>query len=274
MGGAVFPPCYLTWDQTMVEVMKIMSNSFKRSQHALLHSVPPALQPATANPCLHWRLLDTHRQVWVNLLWGHCSFLLGPGAHKVFVWALWASLACMGFDSKHNFTPPNILLGLLLGHGESFFGGIQHSSVNGCSEASCYFGVFAEEDAILSADLHNFPWTNSQKRCPFYHRRLEYKCRKSRDIRSNRQIWLWSTEWSRAKANRVLSRECTGHSKHPLPTTHETTLHMDITRWSTPKSDWLYSLQSKMEKLYTVSKNKSRRWLWLRSWTPYCQIQP
>ena len=29
----------------------------------------------------------------------------------------------------------------------------------------------------------------------------------------------------------------TGHSKYPLPTTQEKTLHMDITRWSTPKSD-------------------------------------
>ena len=38
-------------------------------------------------------------------------------------------------------------------------------------------------------------------------------------------------------------------------------------------SDWLYSLQPKMEKLYTVSKNKTRSWLWLRSWAPYCQIQ-
>ena len=46
-----------------------------------------------------------------------------------------------------------------------------------------------------------------------------------------------------------------------------------ITKWSTPKSDWLYSLQPKMEKLYTVSKNKTRSWLWLRPWTPYCQIQ-
>ena len=36
---------------------------------------------------------------------------------------------------------------------------------------------------------------------------------------------------------RVLPRKCTGHSKHPLPTTQEKTLHMDITRWSTPKSD-------------------------------------
>ena len=35
----------------------------------------------------------------------------------------------------------------------------------------------------------------------------------------------------------VLPRKCTGHSKHPLPITQEKTLHMDITRWSTPKSD-------------------------------------
>ena len=40
-----------------------------------------------------------------------------------------------------------------------------------------------------------------------------------------------------AKTNRVLPGKCTGHSKHPFPTTQETTLHMDITRWSKPKSD-------------------------------------
>ena len=51
--------------------------------------------------------------------------------------------------------------------------------------------------------------------------------------------------------------------------TQEKTLHMDITRWSTPKSDWLYYLQPKMEKLYRVSKNKTRSWLWLRSWTQF-----
>ena len=56
-------------------------------------------------------------------------------------------------------------------------------------------------------------------------------------------------------------------------TTQEKTLHMDITRWSTPKSDWLYSLQPKMEKLYTVSRNMNGSWLCLRSWTPYSQIQ-
>ena len=90
---------------------------------------------------------------------------------------------------------------------------------------------------------------NTPKRCPFHYRGLECKSRKSRNTWSNRQIWPWSTEWSKAKANRNLPRECTGHRKHPLPTTQEKTLHMDITRWSTPKSDWLYSLQPKMEKL-------------------------
>ena len=59
----------------------------------------------------------------------------------------------------------------------------------------------------------------------------------------------------------------------PSSNNTEMTLHMDITRWSKPKSDWLYSLQPKMEKLYTVRKNKTGSWLWLRPWTPYCQIQ-
>ena len=33
-----------------------------------------------------------------------------------------------------------------------------------------------------------------------------------------------------------LPRECTGHSKHTLPTTQEMTLHMETTRWSILKS--------------------------------------
>ena len=119
--------------------------------------------------------------------------------------------------------------------------------------------------------------TNTPKRCPFHNRGLECKSRKSRDTCSNRQIW------SRNQMNQ-------GKSKHPLPTTQEMTLHMDITRWLIPKSDWLYSLQpkmenlyrfsafwlrsnAKMEKLYPVSKNKTGSWQWLRSWTPYCKIQ-
>ena len=60
----------------------------------------------------------------------------------------------------------------------------------------------------------------------------------------------------KAKANRVFRKECTGGSKHPFLTTQEKTLYMDITRWPTPKADWF--LQPKIEKLYTVSKNKTR----------------
>ena len=33
------------------------------------------------------------------------------------------------------------------------------------------------------------------------------------------------------------------------------------------------SFRPKMEKFYIVSKNKTRNWLWLRSWTPYGQTQ-
>ena len=50
--------------------------------HAPLHSVPLALQQATSDKCLCRRPLDTYGQVWISLLWGHCSFLLGPGAHN------------------------------------------------------------------------------------------------------------------------------------------------------------------------------------------------
>ena len=109
--------------------------------------------------------------------------------------------------------------------------------------------------------------------CCFHHRGLECKRRKSKRYLKWQTSLALEYKWNRAKANRVLPRESTGHSKHPLPTTQEKTLHMDNTRWSTPKSNWLYSLQSKMEKLSTVSENKTRSWLWLRSWTPYCHIQ-
>ena len=41
-------------------------------------SRPPLTQASSRDS---WTL---HRQVWVSLFCGHCSFLLGPGAHKVF----------------------------------------------------------------------------------------------------------------------------------------------------------------------------------------------
>ena len=46
---------------------------------------------------------------------------------------------------------------------------------------------------------------------------------------------------------------------------HKRKVHMNITRWSMPKSERLSSLQPKMEKQYTVSKNKTGSGLWLKS---------
>ena len=47
--------------------------------------------------------------------------------------------------------------------------------------------------------------------------------------------------------------------------------------WTSPdgqhQNQMILFSAAKMEKLYTVSKNKTRSWLWLRSWIPYCQIQ-
>ena len=49
-------------------------------------------------------------------------------------------------------------------------------------------------------------------------------------------LGIWNEAGQRL-INRVLPREHSGHSKHPLPTTQEKTLHMDITIWSTLKPD-------------------------------------
>ena len=110
--------------------------------------------------------------------------------------------------------------------------------------------------------------TNTQKRCPFHHRGLECKSRKSRDALSNTQMWPWSTKWRRSKANRVVPRKHTGHREN-LFQQHKHNSTQGHHLLSILKTDWLYSLQLKMENLYTVSKNKTWRWLWLRSWTTY-----
>ena len=72
---------------------------------------------------------------------------------------------------------------------------------------------------------------------------MECKIRKAKDTWNNRQVWPWCTKWSRAKANRVLSRERTGHNIHPLATTQKMTLLMDNTGWSILKSDYLLCSQ-------------------------------
>ena len=82
-GQGCVPALLFDLRPTMVEVVKIMSTSFATS-HAS-PATPSAPSPAAgyADPCPCQRLLDTHGSDSVSLLWAHCSFLLGPGAHKV-----------------------------------------------------------------------------------------------------------------------------------------------------------------------------------------------
>ena len=86
-GWSGVPSLLFTWNQTKMEVMKIMVTSFKDPMHILLHSLPPTLQQAPTNPRLRWRLLDATGQVWVSLFWVtapsswvlvHTSFCLCP----------------------------------------------------------------------------------------------------------------------------------------------------------------------------------------------------
>ena len=119
-------------------------------------------------------------------------------------------------------------------------------------------------------DLQDLLELTPPKRCPFHYRGLEWKSRNQEIPGGTGKFVLGVQNEAGQRLIRVLPRKQTGHSKHPLITTQKKTLHIDITRWPTLKSDWLYSLQPKMEKLYTVIKNKTGSWLWLRSWTPYC----
>ena len=78
MDVSVFPPCCLTWGQTMVEVTKIMVTSFKRS-HA--HTSVLSASDPEAGHCQSTPLLEIPGHTWACLgqvLVG--SLLLSPGS--------------------------------------------------------------------------------------------------------------------------------------------------------------------------------------------------
>ena len=128
-------------------------------------------------------------------------------------------------------------------------------------------------------DLQDFiELYRTRKRCPFRHRGLEWKAGNQEipGVKGKFHLVVQNEELVvQNEAGQRLTEFCQKNAlviANTLFQQHENTLHMDITRWSIPKSDWLYSLQPKMEKLCTVSKNKTGYWLWLRPQTPYCKI--
>ena len=114
-------------------------------QPGLLHPEPLPLQQATADPYFHRRHSNTQRPVWFSpcgVSW-YEMVLFEPSECLWWVWGLILNVilsllpSCLGFS-------------FAFGCGVSFYGAIQHSPVDGCSEASCNFALLAGEDECIS----------------------------------------------------------------------------------------------------------------------------
>ena len=121
----------------------------------------PYFCTATADPYLHRRHSNTQRKIWLSLVevtvpfpgsWCAQGFVCTLYLHLWQVWGLILNaivpllLSCCGFF-------------FALRRDVSFFGGIQHYLVDGCSAASCDFGVLPGEDehaSFYSAILKSF----------------------------------------------------------------------------------------------------------------------
>ena len=74
----------VVWPETRSPgVNKFQEGSCHSAAPRTALSVHLSLWEATADPQLCRRPSVTHRQVWLSLLWGHCSCPLGPGVHKI-----------------------------------------------------------------------------------------------------------------------------------------------------------------------------------------------
>ena len=102
---SVSPVCVISGG-CIVELMVTLS----KSAPGLRHPEPLPLWHATADLHLHSRHSSTQSHVWLSLCCVSCCT-------QVLVWALRASLAGMGFDSKWDFAPLTIFWGLLFAFG-------------------------------------------------------------------------------------------------------------------------------------------------------------
>ena len=106
-----------------------------------------------------------------------------------------------------------------------------------------------------------------KKTCPFHHRRLE--CKNRRDTWSNKQVW----HGIQNEAGQRLTEFCQENTlviANILFQQHKTHGHHQMGNTEVRLTIFF---AAKREKLFTVSKNKSWSYLWLRSWAPYCKIQ-
>ena len=148
-----------------------MAPSSKRA-YATCWSVPGllqperlSLQPSTADPCLRsCPLLTCASAGDTQTLKGGSGSVyvdpLGPGVHKVLfepsvcLWWVWG----LSLNAISPLLPSCWGFSFALGCGVSFFGGIQHSPVDGCSISSRNFEVLSEENEHILLFLHSKLW--------------------------------------------------------------------------------------------------------------------
>ena len=116
----------------------------------LVHPEPLPLQQATADPHLHKRCsnIALAQSLWVSGSW--CTQgLFESSEHLWQVRGLILNMTSPLLPSCWGFS-------FALGRGVSFFGGIQHSPVDGCSARGCNFGVLAGDEctSFYSTVLH------------------------------------------------------------------------------------------------------------------------
>ena len=287
MGRALFPPCSLTWDQTMVKVMRIMATSFNKSHAptATLNAPNPA--QATADPRLCRRLLTLRGK----------SGPVSCGVTAPFSWVLvltrfclWPPRVCKLEVVKKEMARVNLdILGISkikwIGTGEInpddhqiYYCWQETLRRNGVAFIvnkrywNAVLGCNLKNNRMISIHFQGKPfnitviqvYATMRNAEEFEAEQFYEDLQDLLELTSKKDVLFIIGDWNEkvgiigkfvlgvqneaGQRLRVLPRECTGHSKHPL-TTQEKSLHMDITRWSTQKSDWLYSLHPKMEKL-------------------------
>ena len=173
MGGAVFPPCSLASGQTMVGIIVVMA-SFKMtyacgSQDCCSQCPWPCSRPLLTHASTKesWRLTGKSGSVscgvtapfsWVLV---HTRFCFSGGSLE-HLWRIWALI----LNTILPLPPSRLGFSFGLGHGVSFFDGIHNSLVNGCSAASCNFGVLTGEDehtSFYSTILMNYSEKGERK---------------------------------------------------------------------------------------------------------------
>ena len=125
----------------------LMVTSSMRAYAISRFAAPRAPAPA-ADHC--WPVLlqgDTQTHFCLSLCGVSASWCTqGLFEPSVCLWWVWGLILNM----IQPLLPSYWVFSFALGHGVSFFGMIQHSSIDGCSEVSCNFGVLTREDEHMS----------------------------------------------------------------------------------------------------------------------------